>query len=148
MRTLIIIKPDAVQRGLIGKVLRRFESRGIKIAALKMVHIKKELAEKHYGEHKGKPFYEPLVTYITSFPVVVGVLEGENIVPVVRKMCGATNPQNAENGTIRGDFGMVTGRNIIHASDSEASAEREIALFFKRDELNEYRRIDEDWVYE
>ncbi len=114
MRTLIILKPDAVQRGLVGKVLGRFESKGIKIAALKMIHIKRELAEKHYGEHKGKPFYATLVNYIISSPVVVGVLEGENIVPVVRKMCGATNPQNADNGTIRGDFGMVTGRNIIY----------------------------------
>lgn len=150
MRTLIIIKPDAVQRGLIGRILTRFEEKGIKIVALKMMHIHKELAEKHYGEHKGKPFYDPLVNYITSESsrTVVGVLEGDNVVPVVRKICGTTNPQESETGTIRGDFGMQTGRNIIHASDSEESAEREIALFFSEDELHDYKRIDEEWVYE
>jgi len=148
MQTLIIIKPDGVQRGLVGKLLMRFEDRGIKITALKMMHLHKKLAEEHYGEHKGKSFYNPLVNYITSSPVVVGVLEGNNIVSVVRKMCGATNPEESKTGTIRGDFGMQTGRNIIHASDSLESAEREIALFFTEEELHEYKRIDEDWVYE
>ena len=150
MRTLIIIKPDAVQRGLIGRILARFEEKGIKIVALKMIHIHKELAEKHYGEHKGKAFYENLIKYISSESsrAVVGVLDGQNIVPVVRKICGSTNPQESELGTIRGDFGMQTGRNIIHASDSEESAKREIALFFTEDELHEYTRIDEEWVYE
>jgi len=150
MRTLIIIKPDAVQRGLIGRILARFEEKGIKIVALKMIHIHKELAEKHYDEHKGKAFYENLIKYISSESsrAVVGVLEGHNIVPVVRKICGSTNPQESELGTLRGDFGMHTGRNIIHASDSEESAKREIALFFTEEELHEYTRIDEDWVYE
>jgi len=150
MRTLIIIKPDAVQRGLIGRILMRFEEKGIKIVALKMMHIHKELAEKHYGEHKGKSFYDPLVKYITSESsrAVVCVLEGNNIVNVVRKMCGATNPHDSEIGTIRGDFGMQTGRNIIHASDSEESSKREIALFFTEEELHDYKRIDEEWVYE
>ncbi|PKP54335.1 MAG: nucleoside-diphosphate kinase [Candidatus Altiarchaeales archaeon HGW-Altiarchaeales-3] len=147
MQTLIIIKPDAVQRGLAGKILSRFEYKGIKINALKMMQIPKALAEEHYCEHKGKPFYDSLVNYIISSPVIVGVLEGENIVPVVRKMCGATNPQESETGTIRGDFGMQTGRNIIHASDSDESAKREIALFFKEG-LCDYKRIDEAWVYE
>jgi len=148
MKTLIIIKPDAVQRGLVGKIIDRFEQKGIKITALKMMRIHRGLAEEHYGEHKGKHFYEPLVNYITSSTVVVGVLEGENVIPVVRKICGATNPHDAHTGTIRGDFGMQAGRNIIHASDSESSAQREIELFFTEKELHEYKRIDENWVYE
>ncbi|MFH0815641.1 MAG: nucleoside-diphosphate kinase [Methanobacteriota archaeon] len=146
-RTFAMVKPDGVQRGLVGEVVARFERRGLKIAAMKMMQISRELAERHYGEHKGKPFYEPLVGFITSGPVVAMVLEGENAVQVVRDMMGKTDPQKSAPGTIRADFGMAMSRNIIHGSDSDASAEREIGLFFRPDELIAYTRIDEAWLY-
>lgn len=147
-RTFVMIKPDAVQRGLIGKIISRLEKKGLKIVAMKMLSVSKELAERHYAEHREKPFFENLVSYITSAPVVAMVVEGKNAVKVVRTLVGATNPQEALPGTIRGDFGMDIGRNVIHASDSLESAEREISLFFKPEEIVEYRRIDEDWLYE
>jgi len=143
-----MIKPDAVQRGLIGEIISRLEKKGLKIVAMKMINVSKELAEMHYAEHREKPFFQSLVDYITSAPVVAMVVEGRNAVKVVRTLVGATNPVEALPGTIRGDFGMDIGRNVIHASDSLESAEREISLFFKPEEIVEYRRIDEDWLYE
>ncbi len=147
-RTFVMIKPDAVQRGLIGEIIARLERKGLKIVALKMLHVSKDLAENHYAEHKGKSFFENLVDYITSAPVVAMVVEGKNAVKVVRTLVGATNPQEAQPGTIRGDYGMDIGRNVIHASDSLESARREISLFFKSEEIFDYKRIDEDWLYE
>jgi len=147
-RTFVMIKPDGVQRGLIGEIISRIERKGLKIVAMKMLNVERELAERHYEEHRGKPFFESLIEYITSGPVVAMVVEGKNAVSVMRKIVGATNPQEASPGTIRGDFGMDIGRNVIHASDSPESAQREISLFFKPEEIVEYRRIDEEWVYE
>lgn len=147
-RTFCMVKPDGIQRGLIGEILSRFERRGIKICALKMIKIPKELAERHYAEHKGKSFYESLIEYITSGPVVCMVLEGDNAVSIVRAMMGKTNPQDAAAGTIRGDLAIQTGRNIVHGSDSPESAKREIELFFNDYEIQKYIRIDETWLYE
>jgi nucleoside-diphosphate kinase len=147
-RTFVMVKPDGVQRGIIGEVLQRFESKGLKLVAAKFMKIDEELASKHYGEHIGKPFYEPLVKFITSGPVLAMVWEGENSISTVRTVVGKTNPADAGPGTIRGDYGMTTGRNIIHASDSPTSAEREINLFFQKNEVLDYTRIDEVWVYE
>jgi len=143
-----MVKPDGVQRGLISEVVSRFEKRGLKIVGMKMLQIPRELAEEHYGEHKGKPFFEALVGYITSSPVVAMVLEGKNAVAAARDMMGATDPQKANPGTIRGDFGLDIGRNVVHGSDSTASAEREINLFFKPEELVEYKLENERWIYE
>ncbi len=147
-RTFVMIKPDAVQRGLIGNIVSRFEQKGIKLVAMKLVSVSKELAEKHYGVHKGKPFFEPTVEYITSSPVVAMVLEGENIIEIVRGMMGKTNPVEAAPGTIRGDFGQFIGRNIVHGSDGLDTAEFEINLWFSKDELADYTRIDEIWLTE
>lgn len=147
-RTYVMVKPDGVQRGLISEVVFRFEKRGLKIVGMKMLQIPRELAEEHYGEHKGKPFFEALVGYITSSPVVAMVLEGKNAVAAAREMMGATDPQKASPGTIRGDFGLDIGRNVVHGSDSTASAEREINLFFKPEELVEYKLENERWIYE
>ena len=147
-RTFVMIKPDGVQRALAGRILERLESKGLKLVAAKMLHINKELASKHYQEHRGKPFYEKLVNFITSEPVLTMVFEGKNAVACVRMIVGKTNPQEAAPGTIRGDFGMETGKNLIHASDSLASAKREIALFFSEKEIMSYERIDETWLYE
>ncbi len=147
-QTLVIVKPGAVQRGLIGTIISRFEKRGLKIVAMKMIHITSELAEKHYAEHKGKPFFEDLVYFITSSPVVVMVLNGENAITVARTMMGATNPLDAAPGTIRGDFGLFTGKNIVHGSDSAASANREIHLFFSDNEFVAFKKCDEQWLYE
>ena len=147
-RTFVMIKPDAVQRGLVGEVISRFEKRGIKIVAMKFIKVGKDFAEKHYGIHKGKPFFEPTVKYITSSPVVAIVLEGDNIIEMVRSMMGATNPLKAETGTIRGDYGQFIGRNLVHGSDSGETADFEINLWFKSGELADYNRIDEDWLSE
>ena len=147
-RTFVMIKPDAVQRGLIGEIIRRFEQKGIKIGAMKMVSVSKELAEKHYGIHKGKPFFEPTVKYIMSSPVVAMVLEGINAIEMVREMMGKTDPQKADIGTIRGDFGQFIGRNIVHGSDGPDTAEFEINLWFKPEEISSYTRIDEEWLTE
>ena len=147
-RTYVMVKPDGVQRGLVSSVISRFERRGLKVVGLKMLQIPRELAEEHYGEHKGKPFFEALVGYIISSPVVAMVLEGKNAVAVARDMMGATDPQKASPGTIRGEFGLDIGRNVVHGSDSTTSAEREISLFFKQDELVEYRLETEAWIYE
>ncbi|MBA3045469.1 MAG: nucleoside-diphosphate kinase [Euryarchaeota archaeon] len=147
-RTFVMVKPDGVQRGIVGQVISRFEAKGLKLVAAKFMKIDSELAAKHYGEHLGKPFYEKLVDFITSGPVMAMVWEGTDSISVVRTLVGKTNPKEAGPGTIRGDFGMTTGRNIIHASDSPSSAEREINLFFDRSEIQKYTRIDEVWLYE
>jgi len=147
-KTFVMVKPDGVQRGIVGKIVQRFEERGLKICAVKMMKIPRELAERHYEEHKGKGFYEPLLGYITSGPVVCMVLEGENAVASARAMMGKTNPQDAAPGTIRGDFAQVTGRNVIHGSDSSESAKREIKLFFNDYEIHKYEKIDEVWLLE
>ena len=147
-RTYVMVKPDGVQRNLVGEIIARFEKRGIKIAALKMLRISRELAEKHYGEHKGKPFFEPLVDFITSGPVVAMVLEGKDVVGTVRDMMGATNPLKAVPGTIRGTFGMDVGRNVVHGSDSPESAAREIGLFFAPEEVIDYNKEVDSWLYE
>ena len=145
-RTLIIVKPGAVVRGLVGEVLSRLEKKGLKIVGLKMLKISREKAEKLYSVHKGKHFYEELINYITSAPVVVGVIEGDDAIQVVRRVIGPTNPKEAPPGTIRGDLGISITQNIIHASDSRESAEREIKIFFEEEELCAYSRADEAWL--
>lgn len=148
-RTFVAIKPDAVQRGLIGEIITRFERKGFKIDGLKMMMIDETTAKRHYAEHEGKPFFERLVKFISSGPVVVMVLEGDNAVTSVRKMMGATNPQEAEPGTIRADFGHVKERNIVHGSDSSESAKREIAIFFDESELvSHWLRDTDKWIVE
>lgn len=143
-----MIKPDGVQRGLVGDIVSRFERRGLKIAAMKMLVVSDKLAKEHYAEHAAKPFFPSLVGFIESGPVVAMVIEGKNVVPLVRSMVGATNPANSTPGTIRGDFALETGRNVIHASDSPESAKREISLYFNNSEIATYKRIDEQWLYE
>lgn len=147
-QTFVMIKPDGVQRGLVGNIISRFEQKGIKLVAMKLVSVSKDLAEKHYGVHKGKPFFEPTVKYITSSPVVAMVLEGENAINIVRNLMGKTSPVEASPGTIRGDFGQFIGRNIVHGSDGPDTAEFEINLWFSKDELTSYTRIDETWLTE
>ena len=147
-RTFVLLKPDAVQRGLVGRIVTRFEARGLKLLGLKMMHVSRNLAESYYAEHRGKPFFDPLMAYITSGPVVAIVLEGDGAVAIVRRMMGKTNSAEAEPGTIRGDFALTIGRNVIHGSDSPESAAREIGLFFTTEELQAYRRIDEAWLRE
>ena len=141
-RTFVMIKPDAVQRGLIGEIISRFERKDIKIVAMKLISVSKEFAEKHYGIHKGKPFFESTVKFITSSPVVAMVLEGDNVIETVREMMGATDPQQADVGTIRGDFGQSIGMNIVHGSDSKKTAEFEINLWFKPEEMASYKQMD------
>lgn len=143
-----MVKPDGVQRGLVGEVLHRVERRGLKIAALRMNTISCEVAEKHYSEHMEKPFFKSLIGFITSGPSVSMVIEGQNAVSVMREINGATNPLNATVGTIRGDFALDTGRNVVHASDSPEAAKKEISIHFKDSEILEYSRVDEAWLYE
>jgi nucleoside-diphosphate kinase len=147
-RTFVMVKPDGVQRGLVGEIINRFEKKGIKIIAMKLVSVSKELAEKHYGIHRGKPFFKPTVEYIISSPVVAMVLEGNNVINTVRLMMGKTNPQEASGGTIRGDYAQFIGRNIIHGSDGPETADFEIKLWFKPEEIAKYKRIDEQWLTE
>lgn len=147
-RTLIIIKPDAVQRGLIGEIITRFERRGLRIAAMKLIHIDKALAERHYAIHKGKPFYEPLIQYITSSPVVVMALEGNDAIEIARRTMGATKPAEAAPGTIRADFGMEIGRNLVHGSDGPDTAAIEVPLFFPGEEIVSYVRDVDRWIFE
>ena len=128
--TLLIVKPDAVQRGLIGEILRRVEAKGLRIAELRLMHIDRDLAEEHYGEHREKPFFEELVDFITSGDVVVARVEGEQAVPVLRAIMGPTDPAGAPPGTIRGDYGILITQNLVHGSDSPESADRELKLFF------------------
>jgi nucleoside-diphosphate kinase len=146
-RTLVIIKPDAVQRGLIGDIITRLERRGLKIVALKMIHISKELAAKHYAVHFGKPFYDGLIEYITSRPVVVMAVEGKKVIQIVRNTMGATNPADAAPGTIRGDFGLEIGRNLVHGSDGPETAAFELNLFFPAEMLSWQRETDR-WIFE
>ena len=141
-RTFVMIKPNAVQRGLVGNIISRFERKGIKLVAIKLVSVSRELAEKHYVIHKGKSFFEPTVKYITSSPVIALVLEGNNAIEMVRAMMGETDPQKAKMGTIRGDFGQTIGKNIIHGSDGKDTAKFEINLWFKPEEIANYARID------
>ncbi|TEB08376.1 Nucleoside diphosphate kinase [Pelotomaculum schinkii] len=147
-RTYLMVKPDGVQRSLAGEIISRFEKKGFKIIGLKMLQISRAIAEKHYGEHAGKPFFAGLVDFITSGPVVAMVLEGSGVINAAREMMGATNPLKAAPGTIRGSYGIDTGRNIIHGSDSPESAAREISLFFREDELFSYNRDVDRWIYE
>ncbi|WP_428389665.1 nucleoside-diphosphate kinase [Mucisphaera sp.] len=146
--TLIILKPDAVQRGLCGEILSRFERKGLSLVAMKMMVIPRDLAEKHYAEHAGKPFFEGLLSFVTSSPVVVLAVRGVNAIAVCRKLIGATNGQKAEPGTIRGDFGMSGGYNLIHGSDSAASAERELKLWFPDGGFDATERAKDQWVYD
>ena len=139
-RTLILVKPDGMQRGLAGEIIGRFERKGLRIAALKLIQIDRELANKHYAEHAGKSFFDGLVEYITSSPVIAAVLVGPGAVGAVRTLLGATNPLEAAPGTIRSDFGVEKGRNLVHASDGAESAEREIGLFFRAGEVIEWAR--------
>ncbi|MCZ7401817.1 MAG: nucleoside-diphosphate kinase [Candidatus Methanoperedens sp.] len=147
-RTYVMVKPDGVQRGLVGEVINRIERRGLKIVALRMNTISPDSAKKHYAEHVQKPFFNSLISFITSGPSVSFVVEGKNAVSVMRAINGLTNPVNAATGSIRGDLALDTGRNIVHASDSVESAKREIAIHFKESEIVTYSRIDETWVYE
>ncbi len=147
-KTLIIIKPDAVQRRLIGSIIKRFEDKGLQILGLKMARIPGTLAKEHYSMHKGKDFYEPLIRYTTSGPVVLMVLKGKNAIGVARKLMGATFGIDAQPGTIRGDYAVSNRFNLIHGSDSEASAEKEINTFFTTTELVEYEAADLSWIYD
>lgn len=147
-RTFIIIKPDAVQRGLIGKIITRFERRGLRISAMKLMQIDRALAQRHYAIHEGKPFYEPLIDYISSSPVVVMVLEGNDAIDIARRTMGATNPAEAAPGTIRADFGLEIGRNLVHGSDGADTAAFEVPLFFDEDETLSYDRNSDPWIFE
>ncbi len=148
-RTFIIVKPDAVQRGLTGEIIGRFEARGLRIIGMKFLKISQALAEKHYSVHAGKPFFAGLVSYITSSPVVVIALEGTNAVAAARKTIGATKPQEAEAGTIRGDLALEIGRNLVHGSDSVENGQIEVANFFSEDELiSAWSRNTDPWIFE
>jgi nucleoside-diphosphate kinase len=147
-RTLILAKPDAVQRGLVGTIVSRFEARGLLIVGMKLMTVSAATAREHYKEHAGKPFFKGLVEYITSTPVVAFVVEGPNAVEICRTTIGATNPVAATPGSIRGDFGLAVGRNLVHGSDSVKSAKREIKLFFKASELSSYKRSAQRWITE
>ncbi|NLJ56667.1 MAG: nucleoside-diphosphate kinase [Firmicutes bacterium] len=146
-KTFVMLKPDAVQRNLIGEIICRFEKKGLKAVAIKMLEISRDMAEKHYGEHRGKPFFAELVNFITSGPVVAMIWEGKGAIQVARQMMGSTDPQEALPGTIRGDYGLFTGNNIVHGSDSPESAAREISLFFSAEEIVSYQKSNEPWIY-
>lgn len=147
-RTLVLVKPDGVQRGLVGEILSRFERTGLKLVALKMLQMDKQMAEKHYAIHQGKPFFDGLVSFITSSPLIAAVFEGESAVEVVRKAMGATDPVKAPPGTIRGDLALDIGRNVVHGSDSIENAQNEIGLFFSPKEIVSYKREVEPWIKE
>ena len=147
-RTLVLAKPDAVQRGLTGTIIARLEARGLKIVAIKLIQIDRSMAERHYEAHVGKPFFDGLVRFITSSPVVAMVLEGNRAIEIVRQTMGETDPAKATPGTIRGDFALDIGRNLVHGSDSPESAQREIALFFDQAELLSYDRSLDPWIIE
>ncbi len=147
-RTFIMIKPDGVQRNLVGEIIKRFENKGFTLVGLKMVSVSQELAEKHYDVHKERPFFGSLVEFIISSPVVAMVWEGEGVVASARKIIGATNPLTSEPGTIRGDFGINVGRNLIHGSDAIETANQEISLWFKEDELCSWENTMKSWLYE
>ena len=145
-RTFIMIKPDGIQRGIVGRILSRFEEKGLKPVAVRMIKMTRDLAEKHYSIYKGKHFYDELIGFITSGPVLTSVWEGKNAVSIVRKLVGATSPEDADPGTIRGDFVIDTGFNIVHASDSIETSKMEINLFFKEDELLDYQLSIGEWL--
>lgn len=147
-RTLILVKPDAMQRGLAGEIIARLERRGLRIVGMKLMQVSDALARRHYAEHEGKGFYEGLISYITSSPIIAAVFEGTNTIEAARQTMGKTNPLQAAPGTIRGDLGLETGRNLVHGSDSPQSAAREIALFFAGGELTGYTRDIDRWVFE
>ena len=147
-KTLVLVKPDGVQRGIIGEVIRRLENRGLRLIAGKFIQVSKELAETHYGIHKGKPFYDYLLEYITAAPVMAMAWEGPNAVAAVRQTMGATNPLEASPGTIRHDYGLEIGRNLTHASDSPENGAKEVALWFEEDELLDWTRAIDSWVFE
>ena len=147
-RTLILVKPDAMQRGLAFEVLRRLEARGLRIAALRLLQVDEAMAKRHYGEHEGKPFFRGLVEYITSAPIIAAVFEGTNAVAAARQTVGATKPTDAAPGTIRGDLGLEIGRNLVHGSDSPESAQREIGIFFEGQPLLDWKRDTDRWVFE
>lgn len=147
-QSLIILKPDALQRGLMGPILTRLESRGLKFVGLKLMQVSNELANQHYGVHTGKPFFEGLVNYITSAPVLVVAIAGKDVIEIIRSTVGATNPVKAAPGTIRGDFGVNIGRNLIHASDSPENGAKEVALFFASNELLTVERSIDQWITE
>lgn len=145
-RTLVLVKPDGVQRGLIGTIISRFESTGMKIVGMKLMDVSEELASRHYAEHEGKPFYDGLVNYITSAPVVALCLEGPDAIAITRKLMGATRPNEAPPGTIRGDFGIEVSRNLVHGSANNQDAAREVGLFFSDAELINYARSNDVWI--
>lgn len=147
-RTLILAKPDAVQRGLVGEIVSRFERRGLQIVGMKLMNVSTSLAREHYKEHVGKPFFKGLVEYITSTPVVAMAIEGPNAIDICRTTIGATNPVAATPGSIRGDFGVQVGRNLVHGSDSVKNGKREVKLFFKAAELVSYKRTAQRWITE
>ncbi len=145
-RTLVLVKPDGVQRQLVGRILARYEARGLKVAGLKLVHVDRDIAERHYDAHRDKPFFAGLVEFIVSAPLVALALDGPNAIAVVRAINGATRPHEAAPGTIRGDFALETAQNIVHASDSPEAAAAELALWFKPEELHDYERDIDRWV--
>ncbi len=147
-RTLVLLKPDALQRGLVGEIISRLEARGLKIVAMKMLRIDEALAKRHYQIHEGKSFFERLIDFITSSPVIAAVFEGEDAVDVVRRTMGETDPKKAAPGTIRGDLGLNIGRNLVHGSDSVESAQKEIALYFSPEEMLSYHRDTDRWITE
>ena len=147
-RTLVLIKPDALQRGLAGEILSRLERRGLKIVALRLMQMDDALARRHYAEHEGKPFVDSLVRFITSSPLIASIFEGPNAIEVVRGVMGATDPQQAAPGTIRGDLGLYIQNNLIHGSDSPEAAAREIALFFEERDILSWERSTDPWVFE
>lgn len=147
-RTLILVKPDGVQRGLIGEIIGRFERRGLQLIGMKFMQMSDDLARRHYGVHRDKPFYESLVQYITSGPIVAMVWEGNEAIAAARATMGSTKPVESAPGTIRGDFGMEIGRNLVHGSDSSENAEKEVALFFDEEELVGWQRDTDRWIRE
>lgn len=147
-RTLILVKPDGVQRGLIGEIIGRFERRGLKLIGMKFMQMSEDLARRHYAVHEGRPFYEGLVTYITSGPVVAMAWEGNEAILAARNTIGSTKPVEAAAGTIRGDLGMEVGRNLVHGSDSPENGLKEVSLFFAEDELVSWDRVTESWIRE
>jgi len=146
-RSLVLIKPDAIQRGLAGEIVSRLERKGLKIVAMKMLHMDMELAQRHYAVHKGKAFFDGLVDFITSSPLIAIVLQGDNAVQIIRQMMGETDPARAPSGTIRGDLGINMGHNLIHGSDSLENASNEIDLFFSAGEIFDYAREVDAWIY-
>jgi nucleoside-diphosphate kinase len=147
-RTLILIKPDGVQRGLVGRIIERYEQRGLRIAGMKLVQVERVVAEKHYAEHAERPFFGSLIEFITSSPLVALAVEGTNAITVCRGINGATRPEEAAPGSIRGDFALETGMNLVHASDSPENAATELALWFGDDELADYSRSVDAWIVE